>query len=118
MNTKFDRVKEKLPDLAYLSKCSPKIRKYILENSDKKLIYAIQECILNFLKGNYKLEPRQFNKLKKYKASIRLLVDNNNCFKKNKKILVQKGGFLQFLLPVAVDLIGNIVSNTLFKQND
>ena len=117
MNSKLEKIKEKLPELTYLSKCSPKIRKFILQNGDKKLILAIRECLFNFLKGNLKLDENKFKKLKKYKNSIRLLVGNKNCLKKNKKILVQRGGFLQFLLPVAVDIIGNLVANSLFKKN-
>ena len=49
-------------------------------------------------------------KLKKYKNSIRLLA-NENCFKKNQQILVQTGGFLPFIIPVAVELIGSIIKN-------
>ena len=52
MNQNLNKIKEKLPELTYLSKCSPKIRKFILQNGDKKLILAIRECLFNFLKGN------------------------------------------------------------------
>ena len=72
MNSSLKNIKEKLPGLTYLSKCSPKIRKYIIENGDKKLIQAIQECLYNFLKGNLKIE--NFDKLKKFIKTIRILV--------------------------------------------
>ena len=117
MNSSLKNIKEKLPDLTYLSKCSPKIRKYIIENGDKKLIQAIQECLYNFLKGNLKIEHENFDKLKKFKKTIRILV-GTNCLKKNKRILVQKGGFIQYLLPIAVDLISNLIANTLSKISE
>jgi len=44
------------------------------------------------------LDEKNFQKLKKHKNSIRLLV-NSNCLKKKKKLFVQKGGFLPFVLP-------------------
>ena len=56
MNKNLEKIKEKLPDLSYLSTCSPKVRKFVLENGDKKLIFAIRECLYNFLRGNLKLK--------------------------------------------------------------
>lgn len=41
----LSNVQEKIHDLAFLGKCNPKIRRYVLLNSDKKLIKAIRECI-------------------------------------------------------------------------
>ena len=77
----LSNVQEKIHDLAFLGKCNPKIRRYVLLNSDKKLIKAIRECIHNFLKGNIKVSQHEMKKLKKYKNSIRLLA-SENCFKK------------------------------------
>ena len=43
MTQNISLVKDKLPDLAFLASCRPKIRKYILKNADKKLVDAIRE---------------------------------------------------------------------------
>ena len=98
LKQKTKHIQEKLPDINLLSKCNPKLRKYVLEHADKKLIFVLNECMVNFLKGNIKLDEKNFQKLKKHKNSIRLLV-NSNCLKKKKKLFVQKGGFLPFVLP-------------------
>ena len=106
----LSHIKEKFHELTFLGKCNPKIRRFILQNSDKKLIKAIRECLHNFLKGNIKVTPDEMKKLKKYKNSIRLLA-GENCFKKNKQILVQSGGFLPFIIPVAIEVISSIIKN-------
>lgn len=107
-------VKDKLPDLAFLGTCNPKIRKYILENADKKLIDAIRECLHNLLKGNLPIKKNDMKTIKKHKKYIRM-VASGNCFKKNKQILVQKGGFLSILLPTAVQLLTTLLTN---KSNE
>jgi hypothetical protein len=100
--------------LAFLGSCKPKIRKLILHNSDKELVNAIQECLYNFLKGNFQIPQPNLRKIKKYKHSIRCLVDSN-CFNKKKEILIQKGnGFLPFILPF-VPFLGELVVNTVRK---
>jgi hypothetical protein len=99
LKQKTKHIQEKLAEINFLSKCNPKLRKYVLEHADKKLIFVLNECMVNFLKGNIKLDEINFQKLKKHKNSIRLLV-NSNCLKKKKKILAQKGGFLPFVLPL------------------
>ncbi len=52
--------KEKLPDTNFLSKCNPKLKKYVLEHADKKLIFVLNECMVNFLKVNIKLDEKNF----------------------------------------------------------
>ena len=76
-----------------------------MENADKKLIVVLNECMLNLLKGNIKLDDQHFQKLKKHKNAIRLLV-NSKCLKKKKILLVQKRGFIPLILP----LIGRAVA--------
>ena len=108
LKNKTKHIQEKLLDLNFLSSCNPKIRKYILENADKKLIVVLNECMLNLLKGNIKLDYQHFQKLKKHKNAIRLLV-NTKCLKKKKILLVQKGGFIPLILP----LIGRAVASSI-----
>ena len=109
LRKKTKSIQEKITDLNFLSNCKPKVRKYILTHSDKKLLAVINECMFNLLKGNIKIDTKTFEKLKKHKNAIRLLV-NCNCFKKKKQLLVQKGGFLPIVLPVVVDLISRLLT--------
>ena len=77
-----------------------------MENADKKFIIVLNECMLNLLNGNIKLDDQHFQKLKKHKNAIILLV-NTKCLKKKKTLLVQKGGFIPLILP----LIGRAVAS-------
>ena len=107
---RFCNIEDRLPDLSFLGKCTPKIRKFILQNADSELINAIRECLYNILKGNVHFNNKDLNKLKKYKGSIRSLV-GKNCLKKNRRILVQKGGFLPIIIPTIVELIGSVIKS-------
>jgi hypothetical protein len=40
-------IQDTLVDINFLSSCNPKIRKYILETADKKLILVLSECMIN-----------------------------------------------------------------------
>ena len=57
-----------------------------------------------------------FQKLKKYKTCLRKLVKKSNLASK-KKILVQNGGFLQFLIPAVITGISEIVSSLISKKS-
>ena len=106
----LSNIKEQLPELLFLGKCNSKTRKLILQNANSKLINAIRECLHNFLKGNVPFHKKDMNKIKKYKKSIRSLV-SKSCLKRNREILVQKGGFLPFIIPTIVDLVGSIIKS-------
>jgi len=93
-----------------LSKCKPCVRKAILNKADKKLVSAICEIVDNFLHGNLSINKTVLPKLKKYKHTFRKLVTKSN-FKNKKKLLVQRGGFLEFLIPAVITGISSIVSS-------
>ena len=96
--------------LKSLATNNKKLRKVIIENSPKGLIEAICSCILNTLGGNIKLTDEDKKHLVKYKNILRKLT-NKSTLKEKRKILVQKGGFLQFLFPAVITGISSIVSS-------
>ena len=110
----MDRAKKNLEKqvdlLSALSHCKIKIRKAILDNADKDLIDAICQCFFNLLRGNIKLSQLQKEKLSKYRHTLRRLV-NKSSLKQKKKILIQNGGFLEFLIPAAISGISSIISS-------
>ena len=101
-------------DNRHLLKClassNNKLRKVIIQNSSKNQIEAICSCIFNTLAGNINLTEEDKKHLSKYKKILRKL-SNKSSLKEKKKILVQKGGFLQFLLPAVITGISSIVSS-------
>jgi len=109
------RVQARITELKLLSTCKTKLRKAILTNSDADLIKVLRECVYNLLKGNLKVPKEVNGKLNKYKNVLRNFVYEKKSLQNKKKYLVQKGGFLQYLLPVVVDLAVRGISNVLNK---
>lgn len=103
--------------LKSLASCKLCMRKAILHKADKKLIQAICESILNMLSGNLHINTTDFEKLKKYKHIFRKLIKKSNLRNK-KKILIQHGGFLKYLIPAVITGISSIVSSLISKDNN
>lgn len=102
-------LEKNLACLNFMSTCKPPIRKLILKNAKKDLIYAICECILNTINGNVELDPQTKIKITKHKKALRKLIDRRDSVKNKKKILLQKGGgFLPLLLPTILEVASNI----------
>lgn len=102
--------------LCTLSKCKPKMRKAILISADKELITAICESIFNMLNSNLDINRETLTKLKPFKKTFRKLVSKSTLANK-KKILIQKGGFLEFLVPAVISGISSIVSSIISANN-
>lgn len=89
--------------------CSKKEQKKILKNkSDKKIIEVIKDIILNLLKGHIQLTEKEKKELKKYKYTLRKII-NTKPVCRSREIIVQKGGFLPVLIPSAITLITTIL---------
>jgi len=102
--------------LKALSHCKLKIRKAILQNADKDLVDVICQCVYNMLNGNLKLTDTQKSSLKKYQRTLRKLVQKASL-KSKKKLLVQNGGFLEFLIPSAISGIATIIGSLISKPS-
>lgn len=105
-------IRKHLPLLQTIQTAKPKVRKQILEKADESLIKTILECIHNVLRGNVPLEPKQKNKLKKHKSTLRNLVKSKSSIKNKRKVIVQSGGaFLPaLLLPVVTAALSHFLS--------
>lgn len=87
--------------LRVLQKAKPPLRKAILREADKGVVYSICEICDNTLAGNVPLNSQQKSQLKKYQSILRQLSQNGGHWKTKKKTLVQHGGaFLPILLSV------------------
>ena len=93
----------------------PKYRKAILLNADKKLIEAICQSIHNVLVGNINITLSERNRLKKFRKTLHKLLEKSSLATK-KNILIQRGGFLQFLIPAVVTGIASIISSVIENQ--
>jgi hypothetical protein len=96
--------------LTCLCDCKKSFRNSIISEADKSLIDSICQIVYNVLHGHIQLDDEVKTKLQKYKKTLRKLVEKNSLEKK-KKIIIQNGGWLQFILPAAITAIGQIISS-------
>lgn len=86
-----------------------KNQKLIVQKSGKDLVTPLCVIVLNILNGNLKISEEQLVSLKKFKLPCRNLVKKSNL--KSKKLILQKGGFLNILLPIVLTALG-FLTNT------
>ncbi len=104
----MDKVLDNFATLKKLSCCSKKVKNQVIKKGKKDLIHTICECVHNTLNGKVKLTPKELNKLNNHKYTLRKLLSKKNL-KDKKEILIQKGGFLNILLPSAIALLTSIL---------
>ena len=103
------RLKKNVDVLSHLSRAKPQMVKAIVGAADKELLTCLCECAQNLIKGNVSLSKQHKSKLKRYKKDVRTLVKKN--IGKQKKKILQKGGFLPALLaPIAAQVLAPLVT--------
>jgi hypothetical protein len=108
------RIKENIQLLDLISKCKKaKDRKVFLEKGSDEFIKAIIEILLNVLKGNVSVSDKIKKQLKKYKRILRALICPKVSLKAKRRVLIQKGGFLNIILPA---VIGGVLSYLFEKK--
>lgn len=101
------RIRRNFVALQDLAKASNSIKSAMISRANKDLILSLVECATNVIRGNVKLTPYQFQRLKRYREDLELLTKSKTSQKVRKEIL-QKGGFLGALLrPLIGLLLGN-----------
>ena len=100
-----ENLKKYAPYLHLLHNCSPRARKSLVDkHCNKEFMNCICECAKNVLDGNVDLTDLHKRTLKRHRALLHKLVLKKTPMKNKKKIL-QTGGFLGALL-------GQIVKST------
>lgn len=110
---KMSKVKLNQEFLNFLCKSKPKIQKSLINNASKSQIDSICEIILNILNGNLNLNGVDYNRLNSKKSLLRTLVKRGPL--KKKKYLIQKGGFLQVLIPSIIAGLATVISSIIEK---
>ena len=108
------RLKKHANELVYLQKARPCIRKHLITNADRSLVDCLCERADNILRGNVPLTKLQKEKLARNKAGLRALTKKSFSLKEKKAIL-QKGGFLESLLAPIASVVAPLLS-TLFQR--
>ena len=113
MNKRFEKNRKLLE---IVGECKKKLRNSIILNSDNDFILTIIECVLNIMNGNVNLNDENFKILKPYNKTFKKLIKKKISLNNKRKIIVQKGGFLQFLIPAIISADGSIASAIITKQ--
>ena len=101
-------VEDHIHILKWLSEAKPAAIRSIIKSADKDLLDALCECGLNVLKGRVPLTPSQKNRLRRYKDDLRRLTRKKTLVRE-KKALLQKGGFLGTLLAPVLGALGHFL---------
>lgn len=96
--------------LKVLTTCPVKARKEFLKKIPNSTIKCISECCLNTLKGNIPLSSSQKKKLSHHKSLIRALSLKKLPLYEKRKLIVQKGGFLNVLIPAALSILTSLIN--------
>ena len=103
-----DRLSKYKEGICYLSKCSPKNRKLIInDKSSAALIKALSDVSLTIIKGKIKLSSHQKKEIKAILKALQTLATKGVTIEEKKKVLVnRKGGAV---LGLIVNLLKNIL---------
>ena len=72
-----------------LKTSKPKLRKAILPNCKKELLHSINEYVLSVLNGNSRVSCCAKRRLKRYKCSLRSIVDRGVPLASRKRVIIQ-----------------------------
>ena len=107
------RVKNHLPLLEFMRKCDSKTMKHMIRHCDSDMLKSLCEICQNTIRGNVRLTPTHFKRLKRYKKQLST-VTNSKSSDKQKRQSLQKGGFLPALLgaviPAIIGAIGGSIA--------
>ena len=73
-----------------------------------KLVHCICDCVHDVLEGNIPVNDIEKERLEKHKECLRKLVNKTSY--REKKQLIQKGGFLGSLITTLVGLVGKLIT--------
>ena len=79
----------------------------IIDEGGMELVYCICDCVHNILQGNIPVSEGEKELFKKHKECLRKLVKKKTS-DREKKRLIQEGGFLGSFIPTLVGLVGKL----------
>ena len=98
--------------------CTKENQKDIIRKAKGPLINKICECILNIINGKIKISSQDFEKLKPYKNLFRKLLVKRTGLGEKKRLIIQKGGFLQILIPAIISGLASIISSAISSKSE
>jgi hypothetical protein len=95
--------------LQALKSAPPRLRKAIVENSERDLMLGIAELALNILNWNCNFSKSVVERLRKHKTVKRRLLGSGSSLGKKRNLIVQRGGILLPLLTAALSALPSLI---------
>lgn len=95
-----------------------KLRKAVLSSSSDHLVRAVSEICLNAIKGGLPLTDQEIKRLTPHRDLIYYLAVKKHPLKKKRRLLTQKGGFLQALLVPALTVLAGLIGDALVRDGN
>ena len=105
----MDRLKRNASTLKLLRGTKKSFQKAVLEKSKDDLVKCICDLSFNVLKGTAPISKQDKKRLSRHKSSLRKLIDRKLSLK-NKRKVIQSGGFLLALLTATISILGCLFS--------
>jgi hypothetical protein len=109
------RLHRNLALLDLLSKTTKSQREALIKTCTQDQLQCICDCAINILKENIQLTDDQFKKLKRFQKQLRYLANPEDKLE-NKRIVIQKGGFLPVLLTPILSAAATILTDALLNK--
>ena|ERR1700722_8463339 len=106
-------LKENTDFLKFLSKTSKTQRNQVIKSATSQQIKSLKECVLNICAGNVSLSPKQFVDLKKKRNKLYKFLKSKSL--RDKKIVVQNGGFLPLVLSALTPVLASLAQSAIQK---
>lgn len=108
-------VRRHLPLLRRLLRMNNNAKRKFIKQCHGDIVICLSECAKNVLKGNVPLKRHHLQKLRRVKKNVKQLALKKTPLKQKRKIL-QKGGFLGALLTPVLSVLGSLIGGVLTGQ--
>jgi hypothetical protein len=105
-----EKVERLAPFLITLMGLKPGQRKLLLKTCTTEQIKAFEEIAVNIVKNTRGLSPKQLEICRKHQRPLKLLALKRYPAK-DKKAILQRGGFIGALLPILASVVGGIIGS-------
>ena len=105
-----ERVQKLMPYVITLKALKPGRRKILLNMVSKDQMRALEEIAVNIVKNTVSLSDNDARVCRRWRKPLKLLALKRYPVKEKKQLL-QQGGFFGALLPVIATVLGSLITN-------
>jgi len=99
------------PAVIFLKDIKPRERKIVVNHLTRSHLKGLTEVAVNIVKSSVPLTSDELKTCRRWRKSLKLLALKRYPAKEKKKIL-QRGGFLGAILPILASVLGAVIGST------